>query len=370
MSDLNAPEEWIASLIGNVDAWQSLISHMPDFILIVDASHHIRFLNRIVPYMTFEDVIGTTVYNHTPPDQHQMLRDALEKAFRHNVPVSWQSLSHSTQEAEQAWYETRVAPIFRNDRVEAVLLMARDITAQKQREELQNRIVCATIQAQEVERRRIAHELHDETSQSLTALLVQLGTLNGYQLPSHAAQLIEDLRHRVRRLVDDVGRLARGLHPSILDDLGLAAALKSYTTDYAQTYNIHVALFLDAYCRTTILAQSLQITMYRIVQEALTNVARHAHADTVSVIVERIGDRIRMIIEDNGIGIPQELLTSPNSTLPRGLGLNNIRERVALLHGSFEIESTPRRGSTLFLSLPIQTTPPCSQFCEMGLGKN
>src|SRR5579863_10274719 len=142
------------------------------------------------------------------------------------------------------------------------------------------------LSAQEEERRRIARELHDEAGQLLTSLLVGLRTLeDSRKLTDVKAQGLR-LRKITAQALDEVGRLARGLHPTVLDDHGLGVALSRYVAEYAKTHKVAVELKLDERASRN-LPSAVQIGLYRIVQEALTNVARHSGAKTVSINFKR-----------------------------------------------------------------------------------
>jgi signal transduction histidine kinase len=214
-----------------------------------------------------------------------------------------------------------------------------------EQEKLRERYVIGVILAQESERQRIARELHDSTSQSLTSLLVGLHNLK--QSPDSAAlpQQIDELRSVVGQTLEEVRTISWRLRPSALDDLGLVSALQHYIEDYQQRHNIkvdYVARGLDER-----LPPALETTIYRIVQEGLTNIARYAQADCASVILNR-RQGIRIIIEDNGVGFDPSIIQPDN----KSLGLQGIHERAALFGGSLTIESKPGQGTSLFIQIP------------------
>lgn len=237
----------------------------------------------------------------------------------------------------------RLAVAF-NSMTESLAQAAQDRAA---RDELRAQYVNRVIAAQEDERRRIARELHDSTSQSLTSLLVGLRALEEDD-PAQVAQHTEDLRKIVGETLEDVNRLAWQLRPSALDDLGLAAALKRYVADYRERYKLPVDLIIRGVDEQR-LSPEVETTIYRIVQEALTNVARHAQADTVSVMIDCRDNTMLVIVEDNGIGLQPETVRQGSR---ERLGLYGIRERAELLGGKFVIESEPGRGTSLFVEIP------------------
>jgi signal transduction histidine kinase len=214
-----------------------------------------------------------------------------------------------------------------------------------EREQLRARYVSGVIAAQEEERKRIARELHDSTSQSLTSLMVGLRTFSDTSVSPSFRQRAEELRDVAAQTLDEVHNIALQLRPSVLDDLGLPAALERYITEYQQRYSLSVDLAMrgiDQYRLPT----EVETALYRIVQEGLTNVARHAQAKTASVMIERRDGLVRAIIEDDGCGFQM------NAAHNR-LGLYGIRERAELLGGKLMIESEEMKGTSLFVEIPV-----------------
>jgi signal transduction histidine kinase len=202
------------------------------------------------------------------------------------------------------------------------------------------------IQAQEDERKRIARELHDSTSQSLTSLLVGLRSLEETTDLAALKPRLDDIRKVVSSTLDEVHSLSWQLRPSVLDDLGLVIALQRYIADYERRYGIEVdfvARGLDGR-----LPLELETSLYRMVQESLTNIARHAHAKKASILLEKRQRNIRVIVEDNGVGFdPGGVEYNQGS-----LGLQGIRERAQLFGGRLTIESQPGQGASLFIEIP------------------
>lgn len=231
-----------------------------------------------------------------------------------------------------------------NARNGSTVLMAiiTDLTDRKQAEATRLGLMKRVISAEDAERRRIARELHDETGQSLTALLVGLRAIEDQAVTVDVQSAARQLRGVAAQTVDNVGRLARGLHPSVLDDMGLAAAARRYLSDYAKSFGLVVDLRLDDSVSRP-LPSLAQTTMYRILQEALTNVARHAKAQHVWVELAYDGAVLELVVRDDGVGFNAEAALKEAS----GLGLHGMRERVALLGGSVEIESEARKGTTV-----------------------
>lgn len=220
----------------------------------------------------------------------------------------------------------------------------------RQRDEVRSRLLEQIITAQEEERRRIARELHDETGQSLTSLTLGLSMIAESHDLARAQSNAAELRALAASTLEEVHHLARGLRPSVLDDLGLLPALERHVKEYEAMCGVSVDLHVAGLDHR--LPASIEIAVYRIVQEALTNTAKHAGASVVSVLLERRDGAIHLIVEDDGCGFDaQEVLASGDAD--RRLGLHGMRERALLLGGSLTIESTPGRGATVFADIPV-----------------
>lgn len=225
--------------------------------------------------------------------------------------------------------------------------LARAARESGEREALREDYIRGVISAQEEERKRIARELHDSTSQSLTSLLVGLRNLEEANDLLTVRTRIEDIRKVVNNTLDEVHTLAWQLRPSVLDDLGLVAALGRYIEDYQHRYRIQVDFVTRGLDERLPIA--LETSLYRMVQEGLTNIVRHAQAKNASVLLEQRQNGIRVIIEDNGIGFePDKQAYSQKS-----LGLQGIRERTQLFGGKLTIESQSGQGTSLFIEIPF-----------------
>jgi signal transduction histidine kinase len=196
------------------------------------------------------------------------------------------------------------------------------------------------VAAQELERQRLARELHDETGQALTSILLGLKQLDG-----ESPEAVAELRELVVATLQDVRRLAVELRPKVLDDFGLVPALERLTQGFAEHTGISVDL--EASALTERLPVEVETAIYRIVQESLTNVVKHAQANSVSVVLTRGDGRIKAVIEDDGTGFDPEVGSE-------GIGLVGMRERIALLDGSLAVESSERSGTTVAVEVPVR----------------
>lgn len=240
-----------------------------------------------------------------------------------------------------AWLLTlTVAPIFWVLLVRPLRLLA----------EFRTEMLAQTIAAQENERRRIARDLHDEVGQSLTSLLIGLRTVADADSLEASRSRAEELRIVTSNVLDDIKRLARGLRPSVLDDIGLVPALERLVQDFSRTHGLEV--WLDAHGLTgTRFVETIEVTVYRLVQEALTNIAKHAEAQNTHVSIQRDGEQLRVEVQDDGRGFAA--VSTKQLMLEGHLGLTGMQERVSLLGGVLVIESRPAQGTKVVATLPL-----------------
>jgi signal transduction histidine kinase len=222
---------------------------------------------------------------------------------------------------------------------------ARDVETARDLQRLSSQLLTA----QEEERRSIARELHDEVGQVLTAIKVELAIA---QRAVEAAGVSSDALSDARKITDGalhtVRDLSRLLHPSMLDDLGLPAAIDWYLKGFGRRHGIRIELLQSGVEER--LPTETEAGIYRIVQEALTNVAKHAQASTCRVFLQRLTQTVLVTIEDDGVGFRLEDVSTPGAS--RGIGLVGIRERVTQLRGEFRLESGPGKGTRLTVEIP------------------
>ena len=216
--------------------------------------------------------------------------------------------------------------------------------------DLSRRVARETVQriveAQELERRRLSHELHDETGQALTSILLGLKTLEEAKGQDELSAAVGQLRELVVATLQDVRRLAVELRPKALDDFGLAPALERLTETFAEQTGI--AVELESRLPETRMPSEVETVLYRVVQEALTNVVKHARAERVSILLRERDGRVAAVIEDDGRGFPLE------AEAGEGLGLLGMRERVALVDGRLDVESAAGSGTTIVVDVPLR----------------
>jgi signal transduction histidine kinase len=195
--------------------------------------------------------------------------------------------------------------------------------------------------------------LHDELGQALTAISLDLGNIEKAlppEVPPGIRERLSDARSLADEVDERISELALDLRPSLLDDLGLVPTLQWYLNRYSQRLGIEVAMEFKAL--ESRLPEEVETTLYRVVQEALTNIARHAQANMVSLSLERSAEAVVVSIQDDGRGFDAEEMQS-SGTLPEGVGLLGIHDRVSTLGGWVEIQSEHGQGTRIDIEIPL-----------------
>jgi two-component system CheB/CheR fusion protein len=287
------------------------------------------FLARLLPYRTTEDRIAGVVLTFVDITERQQARDAALRA---------------REELEER-VKDRTAQL---DALNATLRseIVSHQKAEKARQQLQRRLVTA----QEEERGRISRELHDEVGQQLSALMLSMKALESSDDSAEKSDKLRALRTAVEQVGREIHQLATQLRPVALDELGLARALGGLLDGWSTRTGIEVD-FVSAGIEEARLPSQIETTIYRIVQEAMNNVFKHAAASSVSVSVERRGDYVVAIVEDDGSGFDPE--APDNVEQQRRIGVAGMRERASIVGGELTIESSVGRGTTVRVRVPV-----------------
>lgn len=280
-------------------------------------------------------------------------RDARETNFK----LTWMVEKLSQRRKELAAFNRQLKKeITQRRRVEKALLnsqqhYSQSLTQSQQLQEQLRMLSRQLLSAQEEERKKISRDLHDQLAQTLAGINIQLATLKKESTSNvkGIGKRIERTQRLVEKSVDIVHRFARELRPPVLDDLGLIPALHSYMKDFAARTGVFVKL--TAFSAVEKLNSVQRTVLYRVAQEALSNVGQHSKASRVSVNVQKLRGTVRMEIVDNGKSFPvKKVLESPGNTR---LGLLGMRERVEMVGGRFNIVSTPGKGTTVSAQIPV-----------------
>ena len=279
--------------------------------------------------------------------QYQV-RDLLEEQRRNEVKL-WLAHEQLADRAQQlqGLVELRTAKLAESNKQ-----LQSEIAQRQQIEAVREALHRTLLRSQEEERRRIARELHDQLGQNLTTLNLGLKSLLDADPHSEKLRkLVQPLQELASQTARDLHRVAVELRPAALDDLGLVKAIRNL----AETWSIHCGIKVDfepGQYESPGISSEIETTLYRIIQEALNNVAKHSGAKHVGLVLHRGGDHLQAIIEDDGRGFDFGKATSLASANGR-LGLLGIQERLSFIGGSLSVESAPACGATLIVRVPI-----------------
>jgi PAS domain S-box-containing protein len=335
---------------------EALLDNSPDVILRVDSKLRLLFVNSSWTRLTGiprEAALGKTAHELGAQQTIVRLqRRAVQQVLKTGGPVTVEFRYPSA--GGPVNYEVRYIPEFEDGSVSSILLIGRDITVQKRLQELAvanardiHALTASLMVAQEGERRRLARDIHDSLCQHLSFLAAEIGGVV-LDLPasSPAKERLQASRERALSIAEEARNISRQLHPAILEDLGLAKALRSLCDDFSQREGIPVTFRISGGPPSSFPIDAASC-VYRVAQEALNNVARHARAKHVAVLLSGRRD-LRLSIRDNGIGFDPTAVRGAG-----GLGLVSMEERVRMVGGTLRVQSRPGHGASVDLALPL-----------------
>lgn len=334
----------------------TILDALPFYVLLVDEHHHILWANRAVQAQLGvepRDVVGMycpkVVHGLDEPWYACPLEEAVEKG----QAVEQEAFDR----ASGRWISSAIYPTrgLTRDGRRVFFHMVSDITARKEAEEQlrisreQLRSLSAHLESvREEERGNVAREIHDELGQTLTALRIDLSWLTK-RLPKEAELLLGKTRSMyelVDMAIEIVRRISAELRPAVLDDLGISAAIEWQAGEFEKLTEIKCESSSSP--EDIVLDRDRSTAIFRILQETLTNVARHANATNVKVNLKEEAGRIVLRVRDNGKGIEKKQIADPSA-----FGLIGMRERARFLGGEVKISGTPGKGTTVAVSIPL-----------------
>jgi PAS domain S-box-containing protein len=335
---------------------QTALLHLAhDAILVRDVDGVILFWNRGA-----QETYGWSAAEACGNVSHQILNTQFPEAFEHWQERllsrgSWEGeLVHLTKDGRRIHVASRqVLQHDQKGRTIGILEINRDITSRKDAEEALRNLSGRLLQLQDEERRRIARELHDSTGQSLAALVIHLSAVSTRisAIDPAAEEMLREAIDLSQKASDETRTLSYLLYPPTLDHAGLRSALEWYIDGFTQRSKVKVEL--DVSIGQERLAEIVERTLFRIVQESLTNIFRHSGSNTASVRISRQAGIVRLEVADNGKGIPEDVLAALNSSGGQlGVGIRGMRERIRQLGGWLQVRSQPG-GTTIISSLPV-----------------
>jgi PAS domain S-box-containing protein len=330
--------------------FRAVFEGAPDAFLIVDEFGVIVAVNdeaeRLFGYSR-DDLVGQSVERLVPEasrDRHAGLRSVYAREPTKRPMGMGRELHARRADGAMVPVEIGLSPVD-TDHGRYILAVVHDITERRRLRAFGSGV----LQGAEEERQRIARELHDDTAQSLAALVLRLQMARRSDDPETRERMLRELHEDIHRASDGVRRILRGLRPPLLEESGLAAALRSHVksalAETALEWSFQAA---DVDHR---LPADARLALYRIVQEAVSNVIRHSRAGRLSIELGETDDVIRLEVVDDGVGFDPE---RPEPIEGRGLGLLGVMERSAIIGGVARVESTPGEGTRVSVTIPVR----------------
>lgn len=341
------------------ERYRELFENAKDAIYVHDLEGKYLSINRAAEKLSGyarEEIIGHNFKDFVAPEHVKYVRDSFWRKLAQQGETTYE-IDVIAKDGRRVPIEISSRAIYENGQLVGVQGMARDVTERKLAQDALQMFSRQLIEAQEDERRRIARELHDQIGQILTAVKMNLHAVQQFCQGSEAGSYVKDNIEAVDAALRLVRDLSVDLRPPILDDLGLTTALRWYVDRYTKRTGLSVDVLIDLPDENERFSRDLETACFRIAQEALTNVVRHAKATHVVVRLSRNADALLLTVKDNGIGFDVERL---RNRAPRvaTLGLISMQERAYAAGGTIELDSAPASGTEIRFSLPLDAESP------------
>jgi PAS domain S-box-containing protein len=352
--DVTESERAEAALRESEERYRELFENDKDAVYVHDLKGVYTSVNRAAERLSGysrAEILGKAFRDFVSPEYLRQVGENLDRKLEELVETNYE-LEIINREGARVPVEVSSRLIYENGVAVGVQGSARDITERKRAQQALLTYSRRLLEAQEAERGRIARELHDQIGQMLTALKLNLHAIQAARDESEAQALIEDNLTMLDGALEQVRDLSVGLRPPLLDDLGLVTALHWYVDHQAQLTGVRAEFISDSLDSGLRFSTELETACFRIAQEALTNVARHARAKTVTVRLSRNRDYLILLIEDDGVGFDMEALHG-HALASATLGLRGMQERAHAVGGRVKIDSATDKGTRVFVELPI-----------------
>ena len=333
-------------------AYRLLIESMNEGAVMLTADMTILYANQCFAAMVkhpLEQVTGSSLRRFLSDEHRAMLKPLLKQAGKTGAKI--QVMLNASDDSKKP-VQISIRSLVKNGPNGATIgMVVTDMTEARRSEEMLRALTHRVVQIQEAERGSVALELHDNITQLICAVLFRCQALADKLSAADAPTKQEaiKLREMLGRTAEEVERISRNLRPSVLDQLGLVAALRDLSREFAERTGVAVKLaFVQLLTR---LPADTELALYRILQETLKNVEKHAHASHVTIRLRQKGSFVQLAIDDDGIGFDPE----PGSARRKGkagLGLLSMRERATYVGGTLKIKSIPRAGTKIEVRIP------------------
>ena len=352
-SNLVTKNKVVAELSASEENFKALAENAPDNIYKLDREGIILYVNRSVDGVDRNHVLGTSIFDFVNEKNVPKLKAAIKKAFN-TKKSSTVEIEGNPNDPESEWYLCRLGPVMIDGQVDSVVFIPGRITervkAELETKHLNERLQDLTRHLENIrdeEKERIAIEIHDQLGQELTGNKLGLFWIKQQLLEEHGPADKEKVIEKIDYLVDlttttiqTVRRIALELRPVVLDNMGLLAALEWHVENYNENHDTLCSIDIDIY--DLHFDKEFSTNIYRIVQEALTNINRHAQASSIQITFKEEGEELLLKIADDGVGIDMEKAKKSKS-----LGLFGMKERVRTWKGEFEMMGKENEGTTL-----------------------
>jgi PAS domain S-box-containing protein len=341
------------------ERYRELFENARDAIYVHDLDGTYTSVNRAAEELSGysrEEILGRHFTQFVAPEHLGQVRDCLLSKLETEGETTYQ-VEVIAKDGRRVPVEVSSRTIYENGVIVGVQGTARDITERKQAQDTLRMFSRQLIEAQEDERRRIARDLHDQIGQALTAVKMNLYTVQRFSDAPEAAHCLKDNIDAVDEALRLVRDLSVDLRPPLLDDLGLATALCWYLDRYEKRVAVTTEVLIDLPNQNERFSRDLETACFRIAQEALTNVARHARATHVLLQLTRTATKLEMVVRDDGVGFDLMALRKRARRVAT-LGLLGMQERANAAGGALEIHSKLARGTEIRFSVPVDNGSP------------
>ncbi|GAB4094030.1 PAS domain-containing sensor histidine kinase [Flaviaesturariibacter terrae] len=351
--DISQIKEAEAAFLQEQELSNSIIGSLPGVFYVLDEHGRLRRWNENLEKVSgynHDEVAGLAPLDLVVPEDRALVLDVFERALRTGDGSVEIRLQHRDGKARHFYFNGKLTQLGGQP---ALVGMGIDISEHKKMEQLlrqsfqEIRELASHLQdVREKERTEIAHEIHDELGQSLTAIKMNLASiLRKRPGTEEVIAKVEESLDLTEQTIHAVRRIATEMRPTLLDDLGLIEALRWYCDTFAK--RLEISLSLDVNCADAVTDPRLSIVLFRIVQESLTNIARHASAKRVDMLIEQCGSTLSLRIEDDGVGFDVGQSRKADS-----IGILGLKERAKSINGDYSINSRPGRGTVVQVSVP------------------
>jgi PAS domain S-box-containing protein len=343
--DISQRREAERALRESENKLRTLLENLPDLVLVVDRNAIIQFANRGLPDIDRQALLGACGFDHIVPECRDACRRALDQAFASGLPQTCES-----EDILGTCWSIQFVPLTIDGDLQQALLICTDVTAERSAAEAvkkEQRLLQRLLDLHERERQLMAYEIHDGFAQQVAGAMYRLQAFRETfaRNPDEAWKVFDSAVKLLGRAIDETRRLISGLRPPILDEAGIVEAVDYLVCEHRQHGGPQIEFQQDV--SFTRLAPPLESAIFRIIQESLQNACRHSQSERVSVSLVQRDHRIRIEVQDWGIGF------DPDAVHENRFGLQGIRERARLLDGSVTIRSAPAKGTLIAVELPV-----------------